>query len=79
VALNLLTGMPLWAGVLVTAADVFIVLLFELRSFRILVWGGGAQVAGVYVDVDSSQHTFREAGARALPAAHLAATSSRQQ
>jgi hypothetical protein len=36
VALNLLSGMPLWAGVLITAADVFIVLLFELKNFRFL-------------------------------------------
>lgn len=36
IALNLLTGMPLWAGVLVTAADVFIMMLLELRNFRAL-------------------------------------------
>lgn len=28
--------MPIWAGVLITAADVFIVLLFEARNFRLL-------------------------------------------
>jgi manganese transport protein len=37
VALNLLFGIPLWAGVLITAADVFILLLFELKNFRYLV------------------------------------------
>ena len=35
-ALNLLTGMPLWAGVLVTAVDVLILFFFEARSFRLL-------------------------------------------
>lgn len=36
IALNLLTGMPLWAGVLVTAVDVIVLFLFEARSFRLL-------------------------------------------
>lgn len=35
-ALYLLTGMPLWAGVLVTASDVIIMMFVELRSFRAL-------------------------------------------
>ncbi|GIL44555.1 hypothetical protein Vafri_2087 [Volvox africanus] len=36
IAFNLLLGMPLWAGVLVTAADVLIMLVFEAKSFRAL-------------------------------------------
>lgn len=36
VAINLLFGLPLWAGVLITAADVIIVLIFELKNFRFL-------------------------------------------
>lgn len=36
VAIYLLTGWPLWAGVLITAADVLIVLLFEMKNFRLL-------------------------------------------
>lgn len=36
VAIKLLSGLPLWAGVLITAADVVVVLLFEMRSFRLL-------------------------------------------
>lgn len=34
VALQLLFGLPLWAGVLVTIADVALVMLLEGRSFR---------------------------------------------
>ena len=34
VALQLLFGMPLWAGVLVTIADVALVMLLEGRGFR---------------------------------------------
>lgn len=36
VALHLLTGMPIWAGVLVTLADVALLLLSSFASFRIL-------------------------------------------
>lgn len=36
VAINLLSGLPLWAGVLITAGDVVIVMLFEAKSFRLL-------------------------------------------
>lgn len=34
VALQLLCGLPLWAGVLITVADVALVALMEGRSFR---------------------------------------------
>lgn len=36
IALNLLTGMPLYAGVLITGADVIFLMFFELRNFRYL-------------------------------------------
>lgn len=36
VALNLLFHIPIWAGVLITAADVIVILLFGMRSFRLL-------------------------------------------
>ncbi|KAG2450724.1 hypothetical protein HYH02_004562 [Chlamydomonas schloesseri] len=36
IAFNLLLGIPLWAGVLITAADVIILLVAEARSFRFL-------------------------------------------
>ncbi len=52
VALNLLAGIPLWAGVLITAADVLIVLLFELKNFRFLelfIAALVAVVAGCFV------------------------------
>lgn len=36
VALQLLFSLPLWAGVLVTLADVALVMLLEGRGFRLL-------------------------------------------
>ncbi|KXZ56268.1 hypothetical protein GPECTOR_1g234 [Gonium pectorale] len=36
IAFNLLLGIPLWAGVLITAADVLIMIVVEARSFRAL-------------------------------------------
>lgn len=36
IALNLLFGMPLWLGCLVTVADVLIILYFQGRGFRLL-------------------------------------------
>lgn len=36
IALNLLAGVPLWAGVLITGVDVLVMMLLELRSFRLL-------------------------------------------
>ena len=36
IALNLLFGMPLWLGCLVTVADVLVILYFQGRSFRLL-------------------------------------------
>jgi manganese transport protein len=36
VALNLLFHIPIWAGVLITAADVMFILLFGTRSVRLL-------------------------------------------
>ena len=36
IALNLLFGLPLWLGVVVTVADVLVVLLLQSRGFRLL-------------------------------------------
>lgn len=36
IALNLLFGMPLWLGVLLTALDVLVILYFQNRGFRVL-------------------------------------------
>jgi manganese transport protein len=36
IALNLLFGMPLWLGVLVTVLDVLVILYFQNRGFRLL-------------------------------------------
>jgi len=36
VAFNLLFGLPIWAGVLVTAADVLFIILFGIKNFRLL-------------------------------------------
>lgn len=36
IALNLLFGMPLWVGCLVTVADVLVILYFQGRGFRLL-------------------------------------------
>lgn len=36
IALNLLFGIPLYAGVLITGADVIFLMFFELRNFRYL-------------------------------------------
>ncbi|KAI8462637.1 MAG: natural resistance associated macrophage protein [Monoraphidium minutum] len=48
VALQLLFGLPLWAGVLVTAADVLLVMLVEGRSFRWLELGIFALILGIF-------------------------------
>jgi manganese transport protein len=36
VALNLLIGIPVWAGVLITAVDTLFILVFGTKSFRFL-------------------------------------------
>lgn len=36
VAFNLLFGLPIWAGVLITAADVLFIILFGIKHFRLL-------------------------------------------
>lgn len=36
VAFNLLFGLPIWAGVLITAADVLFIILFGIKNFRLL-------------------------------------------
>jgi Mn2+/Fe2+ NRAMP family transporter len=36
VALNLLFGLPIWAGVLITAADVLFIILFGVKNFRLI-------------------------------------------
>jgi len=36
VALNLLFGLPIWGGVLITAADVLFIIIFGIKSFRFL-------------------------------------------
>jgi manganese transport protein len=38
-ALNLLFGIPLWAGVLITAVDVLFILFFGTHNFRCAVTG----------------------------------------
>lgn len=48
VALKLLFGLPLWAGVLITALDVFVVMLLEVRSFRWLELGIFALILGIF-------------------------------
>lgn len=35
-ALNLLFGLPLWAGVVVTAVDVLFIIVFGMKNFRLL-------------------------------------------
>ena len=35
-ALNLLFGLPIWSGVLITAADVLFIIIFGIKSFRFL-------------------------------------------
>ena len=35
-ALNLLFGLPLWAGVLITAVDVLFIIVFGMKNFRLL-------------------------------------------
>ncbi|XP_024391945.1 uncharacterized protein [Physcomitrium patens] len=52
VAMNLLFGLPLWAGVLITAVDTMIILVFGTRSFRsleVLVLLLCLLIAGVFV------------------------------
>lgn len=39
-AMNLLFGLPLWIGVLITAVDVLVVLFLGTRNFRLLEVGG---------------------------------------
>ena len=36
VAFNLLFGLPIWAGVLITAADVVFIIVFGIKNFRLL-------------------------------------------
>lgn len=36
IAFNLLFGLPIWAGVLITAADVLFIILFGIKNFRLL-------------------------------------------
>lgn len=48
VALRLLFGLPLWAGVLITAVDVFVVMLVENRSFRWLEVGIAVLIFGIF-------------------------------
>ena len=36
VAMHLLFGLPIWAGVLITAADVLFIIIFGMNSFRLL-------------------------------------------
>lgn len=51
VALNLLFGIPLWAGVLITAVDVLFILVFGTKSFRsleVIVFVLCLVIAGVF-------------------------------
>lgn len=52
VAMNLLFGLPLWAGVLITAVDTMFILVFGTRSFRsleVIVFTLCLLIAGVFV------------------------------
>ncbi|KAG0580379.1 hypothetical protein KC19_4G168800 [Ceratodon purpureus] len=52
VAMNLLFGLPLWAGVLITAVDTMFILMFGTRSFRsleVIVFILCLLIAGVFV------------------------------
>lgn len=52
VAMNLLFGLPLWAGVLITAVDTMFILVFGTRSFRsleVIVFLLCLLIAGVFV------------------------------
>lgn len=52
VAMNLLFGLPLWAGVLITAVDTMFILAFGTRSFRsleVIVFILCLLIAGVFV------------------------------
>jgi len=36
VAINLLFGLPIWAGVLITASDVLFIIIFGIKNFRLI-------------------------------------------
>jgi manganese transport protein len=71
IALNLLFGMPLWLGCLLTVADVLVILFFQGRGFRLLE----AIVAGLIFtiiacfgyEIAVSHPYFREIAAGLLP------------
>ncbi|PNW80544.1 hypothetical protein CHLRE_07g321951v5 [Chlamydomonas reinhardtii] len=72
IAFNLLLGMPLWAGVLVTAADVLLLMAAEarggFRSLEVLVGLLTAIIAGCFVyELARSQPDFRAVAAGYLP------------
>ena len=75
IALNLLFGMPLWLGCLVTVADVLVILYFQGRGFRLLE----AIVAGLIFtimlcfiyEIAVSQPVFKEIAAGLLPRAEI--------
>lgn len=71
IALNLLFGMPLWLGVLVTVLDVLVILYFQNRGFRVLE----AIVAGLIFliiicfgyEIIVSNPSFREIAGGLIP------------
>lgn len=71
IALNLLFGMPLWLGVLVTVLDVLVILYFQNRGFRVLE----AIVAGLIFliiicfgyEILVSNPSFKEIAAGLIP------------
>jgi len=71
VALNLLTGMPIWAGVLVTAADVLVLLAVGGKSLMFLegiVAALTLTIAGCFAyTIAAAKPSWREVGIGLLP------------
>jgi manganese transport protein len=54
VALNLLIGIPVWAGVLITPVDTLLILVFGTKSFRFLE--DGSQVRHECIPLQQFPH-----------------------
>ncbi|KAG2450474.1 hypothetical protein HYH02_004975 [Chlamydomonas schloesseri] len=80
IAFNLLLGIPLWAGVLITAADVLLLMAAEarggFRSLEVLVGLLTAIIAGCFVyELARSQPDLRAVAAGYLPSAGMVTDS----
>jgi NRAMP (natural resistance-associated macrophage protein)-like metal ion transporter len=55
-ALNLLFNIPLWAGVLITALDVLLVIAFGIKNFRLLevIFPPPEGTGSLFTEADSS-------------------------